>query len=105
MTSEQDIEILQQELIKLDNWAKENNMDFNKGKFVVMRYGQNEDLKNETEYFSGNYEEIIERKDSIRDLGVQLTDILRSILKRCAKRWGKRVDGFSEHSIQETHNS
>ena len=56
------------------NWAKENDMDFNKGKFVVMRYGQNEDLKNETEYFSGNYEEIIERKDSIRDLGVQLTD-------------------------------
>ena len=74
VTSEQDIEILQQELIKLDNWAKENNMDFNKGKFVVMRYGQNEDLKNETEYFSGNYEEIIERKESVRDLGVQLTD-------------------------------
>ena len=49
-------------------------MDFNKGKFVVMRYGQNESLKNETEYFSGNYEEIIERKDSVRDLGVQLTD-------------------------------
>ena len=37
VTSEQDIEILQEELIKLDNWAKENNMDFNKGKFVVMR--------------------------------------------------------------------
>ena len=74
VTSEQDIETLQEELIKLDSWAKENNMDFNKGKFVVMRYGQNEDLKNETEYFSGNYEEIIERKDSVRDLGVQLTD-------------------------------
>ena len=74
VTSEQDIETLQEELIKLDNWAKENNMDFNKGKFVVMRYGQNEALKNETEYFSGNFEEIIERKDSVRDLGVQLTD-------------------------------
>ena len=74
VTSEQDIEALQEELIKLDSWAKENNMDFNKGKFVVMRYGQNESLKNETEYFSGNYEEIIERKDSVRDLGVQLTD-------------------------------
>ena len=88
VTSEQDIEILQQELIKLDNWAKENNMDFNKGKFVVMRYGQNEDLKNETEYFSGNYEEIIERKDSVRDLGVQLTDdgaFVEHIEKVCKK--------------------
>ena len=74
VTSEQDIEALQEELIKLDSWAKENNMEFNKGKFVVMRYGQNEALKNETEYFSGNYEEIIERKDSVRDLGVQLAD-------------------------------
>jgi hypothetical protein len=31
-------------------------------------------LKNETEYFSGDFEEIIERKESLRDLGVQLTD-------------------------------
>ena len=49
-------------------------MEFNKGKFEVMRYGENQALKCETEYFSGDYEEIIERKESLRDLGVQLTD-------------------------------
>ena len=49
-------------------------MEFNKGKFIVLRYGENEALKNETEYFSGDFEEIIERKESLRDLGVQLTD-------------------------------
>ena len=74
MTSEEDVEVMQQELIKLDNWAKTNNMEFNKGKFVVLRYGENEILKEETDYFSGNFEEIIERKQSLRDLGVQLTD-------------------------------
>ena len=56
MTSESDVEDLQKELIKLDNWAKINNMEFNKGKFIVLRYGENEALKNETEYFSGEYE-------------------------------------------------
>ena len=90
-----DIEVLQEELIKLDNWSKENNMDFNKGKFVVMRYGQNESLKNETEYFSGNYEESNERKDSVSDLGVQLTDngaFEEHIDKVCKKvRQKKRV--------------
>ena len=49
-------------------------MEFNKGKFVVLRYGENEILKEETNYFFGNFEEIIERKQSLRDLGVQLTD-------------------------------
>ena len=38
------------------------------------RYGHNEELKNNTDYFSGNYEEVIERFDSIRDLGVQMSD-------------------------------
>merc|ERR1712177_67727 len=32
VTSEQDIEALQEEMIKLDSWSKENNMEFNKGK-------------------------------------------------------------------------
>ena len=44
------------------------------GKFQVVRYGPNEELKNNTEYFSGSYDEIIERFDSVRDLGGQLSD-------------------------------
>ena len=72
--SESDVENLQCELNKLDSWAKNNNMEFNKKKFQVLRYGANEDLKNETSYFSGNFEEIIERYETIRDLGVELSD-------------------------------
>ena len=49
-------------------------MNFNGKKFQVVRYGPNEELKNNTEYFSGSYDEIIERFDSVRDLGVQLSD-------------------------------
>ena len=74
VNSEEDVECFQKELEKLDEWAKSNNMQFNGKKFQVVRYGQNEELKNNTEYFSGSYEEIIDRFESIRDLGVQLSE-------------------------------
>ena len=74
VNTEEDVENLQRELEKLDKWAKCNNMNFNGKKFQVVRYGPNEELKNNTEYFSGSYDEIIERFDSVRDLGVQLSD-------------------------------
>ena len=72
--SEIDVENLQCELNKLDKWANENNMEFNKKKFQVLRYGEDEVLKNETSYFTGNYDEVIERFESLRDLGVELSD-------------------------------
>ena len=74
VNTEEDVENLQKELEKLDKWAKSNNMNFNGKKFQVVRYGTNEELKNNTEYFSGSYDEIIERFESVRDLGVQLSD-------------------------------
>ena len=72
--TENDVENLQNELIKLDNWCSTNNMVFNKKKFQVIRYGQDESLKSNTTYFSGNYDETIERFESLRDLGVQLSE-------------------------------
>ena len=74
VNTEEDVEKLQKELEKLDKWAKSNNMNFNGKKFQVVRYGPNEELKNSTEYFSGSYDEIIERFDTVHDLGVQLSD-------------------------------
>ena len=61
--NESDVESLQGKLDKLNNWDIENNMEFNKKKFQVLRCGENEALKNETNYFSGNYDEVIERFD------------------------------------------
>ena len=39
-----------------------------------MRYGSDEDLKNDTLYFTENVENIVERKETIRDLGVMMSD-------------------------------
>ena len=45
-------------------------MEFNKKKFQVVRYGLNEELKENTIYFAGNYDEVIVRFDSVWDLGI-----------------------------------
>ena len=49
-------------------------MKFNGKKFQVMRYGSDEDLKNDTLYFTENTENIVERQETIRDLGVMMSD-------------------------------
>ena len=43
-------------------------MEFNKGKFVVLRYGKDADIKENTTYFSGDTEEVIEEKEATRYL-------------------------------------
>ena len=65
MKTEYDVEKLQVELEKLDKWSKDNTMEFNKNKFQVVRYGLNEELKENTIYFAGNYDEVIVRFDSV----------------------------------------
>ena len=59
VNSQEDVEELQSEIQKLDKWATDNNMKFNKKKVQVMRFGQNKDLKENKTYFSGNYDEVI----------------------------------------------
>ena len=49
-------------------------MKFNGNKFQLLRYGTNDDLKNNTVYFTGHMEEVIEQFSSIRDLGVIMAD-------------------------------
>ena len=71
---EEDVEKLQANLDKLFDWEEENNMKFNGAKFQLIRYGPNEDIKNNTLYFTNNYEHVIERFSSLRDLGVILSE-------------------------------
>ena len=59
----------QENLDKLYKWEEENKMKFNGKKFQLLRYGTNDDLKNNTVYFTGHMEEVIEQFSSIRDLG------------------------------------
>ena len=72
--TEEDVEDLQNDLEQLYEWAKQNNMVFNGTKFQLIRYGHDEDLKNNTEYFTEGTNNIIERSETLRDLGVILSD-------------------------------
>ena len=48
VTKEEDVEELQEDLNKIYDWEKNNNMRFNGGKFLVLRYGTNTALKENT---------------------------------------------------------
>ena len=49
-------------------------MEFNSKKFEILRYGKNQILKDSTFYLTPQFEEIIEEKESLRDLGVIMTN-------------------------------
>ena len=49
-------------------------MMFNGKKFEVLRYGSNNLLKESTIYFTPNYSDVIEEKDSLRDLGIMMSN-------------------------------
>ena len=74
VNDENDVELLQHDLEALYYWQKSNNMLFNCKKFEILRYGPKDNLKKSTEYFTPEYNEIIEAKDSLRDLGVILSN-------------------------------
>ena len=72
--SEEDVENLQHDLDTIYDWQNRNNMLFNGKKFEMLRYGPNNDLKNSTNYLTPEYEDLIEEKESLRDLGVIMSD-------------------------------
>ena len=74
VSSEDDVEFLQNDLDILYKWQHDNNMLFNGKKFELLRYGSNEDLKTDTNYMTPNHEGFIEVKENLRDLGVIMTD-------------------------------
>ena len=57
--NEEDIEDMQETLDKLYGWQEINNMRFNMTKFQVLRLGANEALKNNTNLFSNNMNDIL----------------------------------------------
>ena len=88
ISTEDCVEKLQNELEKLYSWEVENNMKFNGGKFELIRFGSNQHLKENTVYFTPNQESIIEEKESLRDLGVIISNDLtfsNHVDKVCSK--------------------
>ena len=68
------MEEFQRDLEKLYQWQDKHNMVFNGAKFENIRYGENEELKNTCDYLTPDAEDIIERKECVRDLGIKMND-------------------------------
>ena len=74
---EEDIVNLQEYLDRIYEWAKENNMKFDRTKFQVVKYGRNSDLKDESEYFTEGTGDIIQRFENLRDLDEQIENVAK----------------------------
>ena len=68
--TEEDVTRLQDNLNEIFKWEESNNMKFNGDKFQILRYGDNNQVKEDTLYYTGNMEHVIEEVDRCRDLGV-----------------------------------
>lgn len=68
-----DAKLLQDDLNHVFKWAEENNMLFNDKKFEIIRYGNNTNLKESTNYVS-NTGTTIQPKDCTKDLGVIMSN-------------------------------
>ena len=69
ITCDKDVENLQNDLESIYKWTIENNMALNDDKFECLRYGWNNDIKNQSSYKSNTGSEI-EVKDHVKDLGI-----------------------------------
>ena len=88
---ETEVEELQEDLETMYKWADTNNMTFNSAKFQLMRYGNNQDLKNETLYFTEQMEDVIPEFETLKDLGVHMNN--------CAN-WSTNVMNVTKKSRQ-----
>ena len=74
INNEDDVESLQKDLDAMYTWAENNNMKFNGTRFQIMRYGTNQEIKDDTTYFTEEMNEPIDRFEKLKDLGVIMND-------------------------------
>ena len=63
-------------------------MEYNEKKFLVLRYGKNEELKNDTLYMTGDKVSLIDQVNQCKDLGITMEDsdlFQQQIEKTCSK--------------------
>ena len=87
--------LLQEELVKLYEWARLNNMDFNPDKFEGVSFGDEE----EQAYYAPDGK-VIQQSKVVKDLGVHIEENLKfqqHINNIVAK--GKRMDGWILRTI------
>ena len=88
-----DIERLQNHMERIYNWAESNHMRWNNDKFQLLRVGPNLNLKESTYLFTPNYQDVIEEKSSIKDLGIYVDADLRykEQMKRAVNKANKKA--------------
>ena len=94
ISTTKDITDLQSDLESIYKWAQENNMEFNSGKFQLLRYGKTAVLSNISPYLAPNQEEITEQ-NAIKDLGIWMSnDGSFSDHINCTILSGVRIAGY-----------
>lgn len=68
-----DVDLMQNDLQEIYQWAVTNNMEFNSEKFECIRYGNNKVIHESTSYYS-NTGSAIEEHEVVRDLGVVMSN-------------------------------
>ena len=85
-------------------------MQFNGGKFLVLRYGSDQNIKENSIYFTGEMQDVILQVDQTRDLGVimqddasfslQLEKVAKKIKQKCGwicRTFYSREQAFMRH--------
>ena len=68
-----DIAKLQSDLQQIYQWTDDNNMELNDIKFELLRYGQNQLIKEQSSYTTPTGK-VIETKETVKDLGVYMSN-------------------------------
>ena len=98
--NESDVIEFQSDFEEFYCWARDNNMSLNNSKFVLLRYGRKNSLKDDTSYFTDNMGLIIEEKETHKDLGVLMSsssefgDNIDSIIKKIKKKLPGYIDRY-----------
>ena len=96
---------LQECLDKLQHWQLDNNMEFNVGKFNVLKLGRKHELKNEYNYLAPGNEHIITDNTVVRDLGVLVnsdgtySDHIAKIYSKISQRAGLLLRTLENRSL------
>ena len=95
IAAEEDCVTLQQDLDKMYSWAGEVGMEFNSGKFELLRFWQNREDAPDILYMAPDGSPI-EEKDNLRDLGVRVsTDLTFSSQINSAVQAGSCMAGWA----------
>ena len=110
VSNQEDAAAIQADLEIIYDWTSRNNMELNGTKFESIKYGRNTELKNEYDYITPGYNSPITQKNSVKDLGIMMSDsgdfqehIAVTIGKvRNTMNWIRRSFASRDHRLMKT---